>query len=321
MRIVITGAAGFIGSQLAERFLAHGHSVIGIDCFTDYYDPKIKELNAREVEKKGGKILRLDLASADLASALEGAELVYHLAAQPGISQKVSFDTYLRNNVLATHRLLEACRTIKILKMFVNIATSSVYGVRAGGDEKTAPAPTSYYGVTKLASEQLTLSYCRSFGMPVCSTRLFSVYGPRERPEKVNPSYARAIFDEQFTFPYREGSENHVRSYTYIDDIIDGLTAIAGNLAACVGEIINLGMDSAITTAQQLELIERAAGRKAKIVRVPRLSGDQLETRANIEKARRLLGYHPKITPEEGTRRFVEWYKENIIPLGFRNQL
>jgi UDP-glucuronate 4-epimerase len=311
MRILVTGAAGFIGSHLAERLVALGHQVRGIDCFTDYYSRALKELNARALRREGAELMALDLAVDDLSPAVDGVEFIVHLAAQPGISATTSFETYLRNNVEATHRLLLAARQSPALRGFLNISTSSVYGADATGDETTEPRPTSYYGVTKLAAEQLVLALARDRGLPACSLRLFSVYGPRERPEKLYPRLIAAILDGK-EFPLFEGSEAHVRSFTYVDDVVDGLVAALDRFDACAGEILNIGSDRSITTGEGIRIVEDIIGAPARIVTRPRRPGDQLRTQANIEKARRLLGYEPVMAPEEGLAREVAWYRDQI---------
>ena len=311
MRILVTGAAGSIGSHLAERLCALGHDVVGLDCFTDYYSRALKELNAGDVKAAGASLLELDLASDDLARAVDGIDTVYHLAGQPGISATTPFETYLRNNIIATNRLIDAVRTQPSLKCFINVSTSSVYGAHATDDEETPPKPTSNYGVTKLAAEQLVLSYFRDKGMPACSLRLFSVYGERERPEKLYPKLIGCILDDE-EFPLFEGSEAHSRSYSYVGDIIDGFVAVLGNIEKCEGEIFNIGSDIEITTGEGIAVVEEIIGKKAKMKIIGKRPGDQLRTHANIDKARKTLGYSPQTTVETGLRAEVEWYKERI---------
>jgi len=312
MKIVVTGAAGFIGSHLAERLTLRGHEVVGIDCFTDYYALDLKELNARDVEAAGVPIARLDLAVDPLDKALDGCEVLFHLAAQPGISACTPFEQYLQNNVIATHRLLEAAKRLPSLRTFVNIATSSVYGADATDSEDAAPKPTSHYGVTKLAAEQMALAACREGHLSACSLRLFSVYGERERPEKLYRKLIRCILADA-EFPLFEGSLQHSRSFTYVGDIIDGFEGVLNNLDRCRGEIINLGTDIEITTEQGIQIVESIMGKKARLAMQPRRPGDQLRTHANIEKARRLLNYEPKTTPEEGLKAEVKWCCEKVF--------
>jgi len=312
MHILVTGAAGFIGSHLSERLVALGHKVRGIDCLTDYYSKELKTLNLNQLKKNGVEFITADLAEDDLEAVVKDIEYVYHLAAQPGISATTEFDTYARNNITATYRLLEAVKQAPHFRGLINISTSSVYGVDATGDETTEPKPTSYYGVTKLAAEQFVLSYARDQGLPACSMRLFSVYGPRERPEKLYPRLIGCILEDK-EFPLYEGSKNHLRSYTYVGDIVQGLVAVLDNFDQCLGEIFNIGTDVAITTGEGIEIVESIIGEPAKKVISAKRPGDQLRTHANIEKARRILGYEPKTLPEEGLAQEVEWYKQHIL--------
>ncbi len=312
MNILVTGAAGFIGSHLAERLAGLGHSVRGLDCFTDYYSLALKELNAHQVREKGVEFLRLDLAEDDLTAAVRDIDVVYHSAAQPGISATTPFETYVRNNITATYRLLEAVRTVPSFQALIYISTSSVYGADASGDETAEAKPTSYYGVTKLAAEQLALAYTRDRGLPSCSLRLFSVYGPRERPDKLYPKLIRCILEDE-PFPLYEGSEHHRRSYTYISDAVDGLVAPLRDFNRCVGEIFNIGTDVTHTTGEAIRTVQRVIGRRAKIETAPPRPGDQLKTHANIEKARRLLNYNPTTPLREGVQEMVEWYEQHIM--------
>ncbi len=312
MKVLVTGAAGFIGSHLCEGLSDLGHTVVGLDCFTDYYDQALKDLNAQDLAARGMEVMNLDLAEDDLSASLAGVEVVYHCAAQPGISATTAFEEYLRNNLVATRRLAEAAMASDALISFVNVATSSVYGKHATDSEETPPKPTSYYGVTKLAAEQLVLSYYREKGFPACSLRLFSVYGPRERPEKLYPKLIGAILRDE-PFPLYEGSRDHSPSCTYVDDIIAGFVAVLEHLDACQGEIFNIGSDIEITTGRGMEIVEEILGKKARIDARPPRPGDQLRTHADITKARRVLGYTPKTAPEEGLRKEVAWYKDRIL--------
>jgi len=312
VNILVTGAAGFIGSHLAEKLARLGHHVVGLDCFTDYYDIALKRLNAEQVAASGVEMLESDLAEDPLGSALDGMEALYHCAAQPGISDTVPFEAYLRNNIVATHRLIDAALQTPGLACFVNVSTSSVYGAHATDSEEAAPKPASFYGVTKLAAEQLVLAGHREKELPACSLRLFSVYGPRERPEKLYPRLIAGILADG-ECPLYEGSLQHSRSFTYIDDAVGGLIAVLDHLDSCVGEIFNIGSDIEITTAKGIEIVQKLLGAEARFAHLPKRKGDQLHTHADISKARRILDYNPTTRPEDGLRAEVEWFKDKVF--------
>ncbi len=308
MKILVTGAAGFIGSHLAETLLRAGHTVIGLDCVTDYYDVRQKEYNITAIQAAGCQFVRADLAADDLQPLVENVEVVYHCAAQPGISDKVSFATYVRNNLEATYRLLEAVKTQRTLGLFVNVATSSVYGLKATESEAVPPEPISYYGVTKLAAEQLVLAYYRDKKLPTCSLRLFSVYGERERPDKLYPRLIRSILLDE-PFPLYSNSREHSRSFTYVGDIIRGFMAALGNENA-IGEAINIGSDVEMTTGAAIDTVERLMGKPATFDLKPPRAGDQEKTHANIDKARRLLGFEPQTSFEQGIQNEIAWMRD-----------
>lgn len=312
MNILITGACGFIGTHMCKRAIKAGHTVYGLDNLNDYYDVKLKTLNKNEIIKQGVKFEKLDLVTDDLSQITSNIDIIFHFAAQPGIASHVPFENYLQNNFVATYRLLEAVKQNKKLKCFVNIATSSIYGNEATENENTVVKPTSFYGVTKLAAEQLVMSYHRDKNFPACSLRLFSVYGPGERPEKMYPKLISAIYNNT-KFPLFEGSEKHLRSYTYIEDIVDGFMGVLNNYQKCIGEIINIGTDITESTGKGIALVEEIIGKKANIEIVPKRPGDQKKTSANIDKARKLINYNPKTTLKEGIEKAVKWYKEEIF--------
>ncbi|MBK7896987.1 MAG: NAD-dependent epimerase/dehydratase family protein [Anaerolineaceae bacterium] len=318
MKIAVTGAAGFIGSHLAETLAKQGHEVVGIDSFTNYYAPELKQANAEDIAAAGVTLHRLDLATDDLASALAGVEFVFHLAGQPGISASTPLADYVRNNIVAVDNLLTACQRQPSLRLFVNVATSSVYGRHAYDPETEPPKPTSYYGVTKLAAEQLALALHREKRFPACSLRIFSVYGPRERPEKLYPKLIRSILTDT-PFPLFEGSETHSRSYTFVGDIIEGFVSVLDQPEKLIGEIINMGSDVEMTTGEGIAIIEQIMGKKAKLDIRPKRPGDQLHTCANIGKARELLGYNPHTQLADGLRAEVDWYVNRIYANNLHN--
>jgi len=313
MRILVTGAAGFIASHLCEKLADLGHEVLGVDNFNDYYNPELKKLNADDLAKKGIKIFNLDL-NADLSEVFEKPyDYIYHLAAQPGISSDTTLEEYVNNNIYATQNLLEAVLKYNLgLKSFINIATSSVYGVEATVDEEIPAKPVSFYGTTKLAAEQLVLGLQRLGKLKACSIRLYSVYGPRERPEKLYTKLIENLYNDK-PFPLFEGSVKHERSFTYVGDIVDGLVAIIGKEDAVNGEIINLGTDEVNTTQDGINAVEQIMNKKLIIDNKPPRKGDQQRTEAVIDKARKLLNYEPKVTLKKGLEEQVKWYKEKFI--------
>jgi UDP-glucuronate 4-epimerase len=308
MKVVITGASGAIGSHLAERLLDAGYTVYGIDAYTSYYDPRIKRSTTEILKRKGVRMFELDLAHDDLSAVLKGTDVVVHLAAQPGISATTSFSDYVTNNILATEALLSAVTRLDTLQHFINGSTSSVYGLHADGDEVTEPKPVSHYGVTKLAAEQLVMARYRRDYFPATSLRFFSVYGERERPDKFFSKLIRAIhFGHEV--PFHEGSERHVRSYSYVGDIIDGCMQTLSAPEKSIGEIFNLGTDQTVTTGEALSIVETLMGSKAQKNILPPRKGDQRETAANIDKIRRVLGYTPRTHIRDGLTRQIEWFR------------
>lgn len=312
MKILITGAAGFIASHLCEKLKSLGHDVYGIDNFNDYYDVKLKELNASDLARQGISIFRKDL-NGDLTDVFAiPYDYIFHFAAQPGISSDTTLKEYIENNIYATQNLLEA--TLKYnsnLKSFINISTSSVYGVEATVNETQLAKPVSFYGVTKLASEQLVLGLQRTGKLKACSIRLYSVYGPRERPEKLYTKLIENLYYDK-PFPLFEGSVKHERSFTYVGDIIEGLTAIIGKEDVIDGEIINLGTDEVNTTQEGIQTVEAIMNKQLIIDYKPARNGDQLRTSAVIDKAKLLLGYEPKTTLKQGLQKQVDWYLEKF---------
>lgn len=313
MKVLVTGAAGFIGSHTAERLYKLGHEVIGLDNFSPYYDIKLKELNAKKLSEKNISVHKVDIRTDNLGDCIpEDIDYIFHFSAQPGISSTSTFEDYFSNNVLGTQRLLDLFEERTKKPFFVNIATSSIYGLVATLKEEEAPLPASWYGVTKLAAEQLVLAYSRRNLLLSTSLRLYSVYGPRERPDKL---YTRLIDCglNGKKFPLYEGSEKHLRSFTYVQDIVDGIVSVIGNEEVANGEIFNLGTETESTTAEGIATVESILGIKIEMELKPSRAGDQSRTKANIDKARKLLNYNPQTSLKEGLEAQVNWFKESFI--------
>ncbi|HKB33931.1 MAG TPA: NAD-dependent epimerase/dehydratase family protein [Candidatus Dormibacteraeota bacterium] len=307
-RVLVTGAAGFIGSHLCERLLALGHQVVGIDNFSDYYERSRKEENLTGLKSSPGFTFQeLDLVDADLRSVLRGARVVYHLAGQPGVrpSWGEQFDRYVRDNILATQRLLEALKEWPIDR-FVFAGSSSVYGDAEmyPTKESALPRPVSPYGVTKLAAEHLALLYAKNFGLPVVSVRLFTVYGPRQRPDMAFSLFMQAMVDGDPIEIFGDGEQS--REFTYVSDAVDG--TIKAATADVLGQVFNLGGGSRVTVNHVLATLEDVSGIKAKRKTLPAAPGDPRHTGASINLARERLGWEPRVTLREGLTKQWEWF-------------
>ena len=315
LRVVVTGAAGFIGSHLTERLLADGHDVVGIDCFTDYYARSRKEANLEVARASSSFTFHdIDLAEANLAPLLEGAEIIYHLAGQPGVrpSWGSQFDRYVRDNIVATQRLLEALKGSD-LKKLVYAGSSSVYGDAEvfPTTERALPAPLSPYGVTKLAGEHLAYLYWKNFDIPANRVRYFTVYGPRQRPDMGFPKFMRAIADGETIEVYGDGEQT--REFTYISDAVDG-TVRAGEEGKA-GELYNLGGGSSVTLNHVFELLAEVSGKEVKTRHVAPMPGDHRKAGASITLARQRLHWEPRVSLKEGLKKQWEWFLATSQPM------
>ncbi len=305
MNYVVTGAAGFIGSHLCEELLNGGHAVTGIDAFIPYYAVAVKERNlAGPAAQANFRFHRLDLRHDELDTALADAEVIFHLAAMPGLVKSWSdFDGYWTCNVQATQRLLEATRRAAgQLRRLVYVSTSSVYGRFASGDETLPTKPVSPYGVTKLAGEQLCRAYHETFGLPVVALRYFSVYGPRQRPDMGYHRFIRAMLRQEPITVYGDGQQ--VRGNTYVSDCVAATIAAAGALS---GEVYNVGGGEAATGWAILHKLEALAGRPAVVQREAARPGDQRYTFADTSKLRTHLGWEPRVRLDDGLARQWAW--------------
>jgi len=309
-RVVVTGAAGFIGSHLCERLLADGHEVIGIDSFSDYYERGRKEQNLETLRRDGRFTLEeLDLVAADLSKPLRGAKVVFHLAGQPGVrpSWGGHFDRYVQDNIVATQRLLEALREVAVERL-VFASSSSVYGdAEMFPTKETAlPRPVSPYGMTKLAAEHLTFVYLRNFGIPATSLRYFTVYGPRQRPDMAFVRFMDALVEGHEIEIYGDGEQT--REFTFISDAVDGTVKAAS--ADVVGQIINLGGGSRVTINRVLATLEDISGLEARRKFLSAAPGDPRHTGASINVARERLGWEPRVALREGLAKQWQWFQE-----------
>ncbi|HKA24768.1 MAG TPA: NAD-dependent epimerase/dehydratase family protein [Candidatus Eisenbacteria bacterium] len=304
--VLVTGAAGFLGSRLVERLLARGARVTGVDCFTDYYDPEIKRDNLSAVAKHPSfRLLEWDLADKDLGGLPE-VDVVYHLAAQAGVraSWGRDFSVYLKQNLLATQRLLERYLA-KPPQRFVYASSSSVYGdaERLPTSEDDRPRPFSPYGVTKLAAEHLCLLYQRNHGLPAVALRFFTVYGPRQRPDMGFHRFFEAVREGRPLEIYGDGTQS--RDFTFVEDILDAVE-VAGERGQ-TGGVYNVGSDHPVTVLQVLDKIRAVTGEKVDVVFRPKVAGDAPHTASDITRARRDLGYEPRVMLDEGLAAQWQW--------------
>jgi UDP-glucose 4-epimerase len=314
--VLVTGAAGFVGSHVVERLLAGGRNVRGVDAFKDYYPRAFKEENIRAARGNASfELVEADLAVADLAPILDGVTSVCHLAAQAGVraSWGTTFSTYIDCNILSSQRLLEAVKDGGVSK-FVYASSSSVYGETADLPmrENGLTCPVSPYGVTKLAAEHLAVLYHRNYGVPTVSLRYFTVYGPRQRPDMAFHRFIRSgLLKEPITI---YGNGHQTRDFTYIDDTV---TATVQALESGPdGGVLNVGGGSRVTLNDALDAIEDCVGRGLDRRYVERARGDVTDTLADNSRAREALGFTPRVGLPEGLRREKEWIESTVLTLG-----
>lgn len=307
MNALVTGAAGFIGSHLSAALLDSGATVTGIDCFTDYYSRALKEANLDGVKgREGFSFKEAALQDVDLKALLTGVTHVFHLAGQPGVRKSWGgdFDVYIRDNIQATQRLLEAVARMPIQK-YVYSSSSSVYGdnVPLPMREDTYLQPLSPYGVTKLAGEHLGNLYFANHGVQAVSLRYFTVYGPRQRPDMAFRRFLTAARDGTPITVYGDGEQT--RDFTFVSDIV------AANMAAAAlgrpGSVYNIGGGSRVTLNHVLELIRAVTGKTVAVQREPAQKGDMRHTYADTSAARRDLDFTPRVTLENGLDQEYRW--------------
>jgi nucleoside-diphosphate-sugar epimerase len=302
VRFAVTGAAGFIGSHLTEALRARGDDVVAVDAFTDYYDPKEKEENARGLD-----VQRLDLAEDSLD--LDGVDGVFHLAGQPGVrSFGEAFPLYLRRNVLATQRVFQSAADAGV--RVVLASSSSVYGEaeRYPTPEDVAPRPISPYGITKLACEQLAHAYATGFGLQAVLLRYFTVYGPRQRPDM----FFRRVCDvlaRGGTFEiYGTGEQS--RSFTEVSDVVTATMAAMDGAPA--GALYNVGGGEEASMLEAVALLENISGRTLDVRHVDRARGDVSRTRADVSRIHDALSWEPRVPLADGLARMWAWASARV---------
>jgi UDP-glucuronate 4-epimerase len=300
MRYAVTGAAGFIGSHLAEALTAAGHDVVGFDCFTDYYDLALKEENARGLD-----VRRVDLAEDELDFA--GFDGVFHLAGQPGArSFGDVFDKYLRRNVLVTQKVFEAAVAADVKVVWAS--SSSVYGdaEQYPTSEDVVPRPNNPYGTTKLSCEHLHDTYARVFGLRAVALRYFTVYGPRQRPDMAFARIVAALARDQEFQVYGDGSQS--RSFTYVADVVE---ATVRALDARDGTY-NVGGGEEATLREALELLEGISGRALRVSYGPRQAGDMQRTKADTSRIEAAAGWKPTTSLRDGLAEHWRWASAKV---------
>ena len=316
MKILITGAAGFIGSHLCEA-LINDHDVIGIDNFCDFYDIKIKRNNLKNLAQFDNfQIIKADIRS---KSEMEDVfshhkfDLIIHLAAMAGVRPSIDDPVlYTEVNINGTVNLLEQCKKHNIDK-FIFASSSSVYGNNKKvpfAESDPVDLPISPYASTKKAGELICHSYHHLYQISIACLRFFTVYGPRQRPDLAIHKFARNIISDEAIPVFGDGSTQ--RDYTYIDDIIDGiLRSVDFVISGSHYEIFNLGESQTISLSKMIKTIERSLGKEAQEEILPMQPGDVNQTYADISKAKEMLGYDPKTKFKVGVDKFIDWLKDN----------
>jgi UDP-glucuronate 4-epimerase len=320
MYVLVTGAAGFIGSHLCERLLAAGVRVLGIDNLNAYYDPSLKTARLERLRARPGfRFAKVDVSDRDAVFALEaeceGVTHVVHLAAQAGVRYSlVDPYAYVASNVMGQVVISELARRLPKLEHFVYASSSSVYGSNQKTPfsvEDPVDNPDSLYAATKRSDELIARTYAHLWKLPSTGLRFFTVYGPWGRPDMAYFSFTKAICEGRPITVFNNGEM--WRDFTYIDDVIDGILGVLPKPPTDVtppARVYNLGNNRSEKLTRFVEVLEEAIGRKAAIEHAPMQPGDVPRTYADIEQSRIDFGYQPKVGIDDGLRRFVDWYKD-----------
>lgn len=330
MKILVTGAAGFIGSATAARFLARGDEVVGLDNLNDYYDVNLKKARLNRLTTSAlFRFVKLDLADREGMGALfakERFDRVVHLGAQAGVRRSLEDPhSYISSNVVGTLNVLEGCRHTGVAHL-VYASTSSVYGASTKmpfSEHEPASHPLSLYAASKRATELMAHNYSSLFGIPTTGLRFFNAYGPWGRPDMALFLFARAIIDGKPIEVFNHG--HHTRDFTYVEDIVEGVLRITDHIAApdpkwdsanpdpassrAPYRLYNIGSNKPIQLMRYIELLEECLGRKAEMRLLPLQPGDVPDTYADVSDLIAAVGYQPNTPIEVGVRNFVDWFR------------
>lgn len=317
--VLVTGAAGFIGMHVAQRLIARGEEVLGIDNFNDYYDPNLKEARAERLAKNSAfEMVRMDISDAEILAQLvaeRGIVRVVHLAAQAGVRYSIEHPfAYERSNLAGHLAVLEACRHARGFQHLVYASSSSVYGDRQASsrgfrESDAADEPVSLYAATKRSCELMSFSYAKLYGLRQTGLRFFTVYGPWGRPDMAYFSFTQKIVTGEAIDVYGHGEM--ARDFTYIDDIVDGIIgALDRPPLQPENRIFNIGDSCPVGLMDMIASLEAELGQEAVKNFLPMQPGDVTQTFADISALNALTGYAPKIGITEGLPRFIQWYKE-----------
>lgn len=331
MKVMVTGSAGFIGSATSLRLLERGDTVIGVDCLNDYYDPELKRARlARTIDHPNYTQLTIDLsdrAAIEDAFATHKPQRVINLAAQAGVRYAATNPhIYVQSNVTGFLHILEGCRHNGV-EHLVFASTSSVYGANTKmpfSEHDSTEHPLTLYAATKKANEQMAHSYANLFDLPCTGLRFFTVYGPWGRPDMALFLFTKKILAGEPIPVFNHGK--HSRSFTYIDDIVEGVIRAMDNVPGANPDwdgqnpdpatsgsgpyrLFNIGAEEQVELLRYIEVLEECLGKKAIMEMLPLQPGDVPDTVADVTELQNVVGYKPRVTVEEGVRKFVEWYR------------